>query len=73
MAATDGLMGMTYAIEQIIDDCFEGSKLHCCRFNHAGTMLATGCMDGRCIVWDLDTRGVIRALKGHSDVITHVR
>jgi len=36
-----------------------------CSFNRWGTMLATGLADGRCVVWDFDTKGVSRELVGH--------
>ncbi|KAJ1567398.1 chromatin binding protein, partial [Nowakowskiella sp. JEL0078] len=35
-------------------------------------MLAAGCLDGRCIVWDFYTRGISQILKGHVQPVTSV-
>lgn len=42
----------------------------CVRFNHKGDYLASGRVDGTVVVWDLDTMGVARKLRGHSKNIT---
>ena len=41
-----------------------------CKFSYKGNYIATGCSDGKLIVWDLETRGVTRTLLGHSHAIT---
>ncbi|KAJ3129081.1 chromatin binding protein [Nowakowskiella sp. JEL0407] len=42
----------------------------CPKFNARGTHLATGCIDGRLVIWDFITRGVALTLKGHVDAVT---
>ncbi len=42
----------------------------CLRFNRKGDYLASGRVDGTVVVWDLDTMGVARKLRGHSKSIT---
>lgn len=38
----------------------------CLRFNRRGDHLASGRVDGTVVVWDLETMGVARKLRGHS-------
>lgn len=40
------------------------------RFNRQGDYLASGRVDGTVVVWDLETMGVARKLRGHSKSIT---
>lgn len=40
------------------------------RFNRRGDYLASGRVDGTVAVWDLETMGVARKLRGHSKSIT---
>ncbi|KAK3329480.1 SWD1-like protein [Apodospora peruviana] len=42
----------------------------CVRFNRKGDYLASGRVDGTVVIWDLDTMGVARKLRGHSKNIT---
>ncbi|TPX19057.1 uncharacterized protein E0L32_011218 [Thyridium curvatum] len=42
----------------------------CLRFNRNGDFLASGRVDGTVVVWDLETMGVARKLRGHSKSIT---
>ncbi|KAI8074114.1 WD40-repeat-containing domain protein [Gongronella butleri] len=35
------------------------------RFNRRGTLFAAGCQDGRCLVYDVNTKGIARSLLGH--------
>ncbi|OAA62052.1 WD repeat protein [Niveomyces insectorum RCEF 264] len=42
----------------------------CLRFNRKGDYLASGRVDGTVVVWDLDTMGVARKLRGHSRSIS---
>ncbi|KAF7730248.1 hypothetical protein EC973_002491 [Apophysomyces ossiformis] len=50
---------------QIIENTLEDGYVLNCKFNRRGTLLAAGCLDGRCVVWDFDTKGVARDLAGH--------
>ncbi|KAI7862490.1 Set1 complex component swd1 [Spinellus fusiger] len=50
---------------QVIEETLEDGYVLTCRFNRNGTLLAGGCLDGRCVVWDFDTKGVVRSLLGH--------
>ena len=45
-------------IEEELHDGFHNSR--CLSFNKRGTLLAAGCHDGSCVIWDFDTRGVIK-------------
>jgi COMPASS component SWD1 len=40
------------------------------RFNRKGDYLASGRVDGAVAIWDLETMGVARKLRGHSKSIT---
>lgn len=42
----------------------------CLRFNRRGDYLASGRVDGTVVIWDLDTMGVARKLRGHSKSIS---
>jgi len=42
----------------------------CVRFNRKGDYLASGRVDGTVVIWDLETMGVARKLRGHSKNIT---
>lgn len=42
------------------------------RFNRKGDYLASGRVDGTVAVWDLETMGVARKLRGHSKSITYL-
>ncbi|KAH6692663.1 Set1 complex component swd1 [Plectosphaerella plurivora] len=42
----------------------------CLRFNKAGDYLASGRVDGTVVVWDIETMGVARKLRGHYKSIT---
>ena len=42
----------------------------CCAFNRRGTLLATGCHEGAAVLWDFDTRGVVKVLQVASMGIT---
>ncbi|KAL0096051.1 retinoblastoma-binding protein-like protein 5 [Phycomyces blakesleeanus] len=50
---------------QVIEETLEDGYVLSCKFNRRGTLLAGGCLDGRCVVWDFDTKGVSRNLIGH--------
>src|SRR3954464_81239 len=57
---------------QVIEETLLDGFVVTCRFNRRGTLLAAGCSDGRCVVWDFDTRGVARSLIGHVRAVTSV-
>jgi COMPASS component SWD1 len=40
------------------------------RFNRKGDYLASGRVDGTVVVWDLETMGVARKLRGHNKSVT---
>jgi COMPASS component SWD1 len=42
----------------------------CVRFNRRGDYLASGRVDGTVVIWDLETMGVARKLRGHSKNIS---
>ncbi|KAK3949128.1 WD40-repeat-containing domain protein [Pseudoneurospora amorphoporcata] len=42
----------------------------CVRFNRTGDFLASGRVDGTVVIWDLETMGVARKLRGHFKNIT---
>lgn len=41
------------------------SAISCASFNLLGSLLATGCEDGRVLVWDSQTRAVVREYETH--------
>ncbi|TVU47996.1 hypothetical protein EJB05_07615 [Eragrostis curvula] len=40
-----------------------GSMMKCISFNRTGTLLAAGCSNGSCIIWDFETRGIAREFR----------
>uniref|UniRef100_A0A061RBP4 COMPASS component SWD1 n=2 Tax=Tetraselmis sp. GSL018 TaxID=582737 RepID=A0A061RBP4_9CHLO len=52
-------------LPEVIEDFLEHGFAECCAFNSRGTLLASGCRDGQIVIWDFETRGVARALRGH--------
>ncbi|GJN28187.1 hypothetical protein PR202_gb16284 [Eleusine coracana subsp. coracana] len=38
-------------------------NMKCVSFNRRGTLLAAGCSDGSCVIWDFETRGVAREFR----------
>lgn len=42
----------------------------CVRFNRKGDYLASGRVDGTVVIWDLDTMGVARKLRGHAKSVS---
>nr|KYP55013.1 Retinoblastoma-binding protein 5 [Cajanus cajan] len=37
--------------------------MKCIAFNRRGTLLAAGCNDGSCVIWDFETRGIAKVLR----------
>ncbi|KAI3944962.1 hypothetical protein MKW92_051059 [Papaver armeniacum] len=46
-----------------IEEFLEHGVMKCIAFNRRGTLLAAGCSDGSCIIWDFETRGIAKELK----------
>ncbi|KAI9246120.1 WD40-repeat-containing domain protein [Phascolomyces articulosus] len=57
---------------QIIEETLEDGYVLNCKFNRRGTLLAAGTHDGRCVVWDFDTKGIARNLLGHIKPVASV-
>lgn len=47
----------------MIEEYLEHGIAKCIAFNRRGTLLAAGCSDGACVIWDFDTRGVAKELR----------
>eukprot|EP01090_Pellita_catalonica_P009864 TRINITY_DN2102_c0_g3_i1.p1 TRINITY_DN2102_c0_g3~~TRINITY_DN2102_c0_g3_i1.p1 ORF type:complete len:438 (-),score=67.61 TRINITY_DN2102_c0_g3_i1:913-2226(-) len=43
-----------------------------CAFNRRGTLLAVGCHDGKCVIYDFDTRSIARTLNGHARPVASI-
>lgn len=48
---------------EVIEEYLEHGVMKCIAFNRRGTLLAAGCSDGSCLIWDFDTRGVAKELR----------
>ncbi|XP_057952293.1 protein RBL-like [Malania oleifera] len=48
---------------EVIEEYLEHGLMKCVAFNRRGTLLAAGCSDGSCIVWDFETRGIAKELR----------
>ncbi|XP_038694820.1 protein RBL-like isoform X2 [Tripterygium wilfordii] len=50
---------------EVIDEflALENGVMKCVAFNRRGMLLAAGCADGRCIIWDFETRVVAKQLQ----------
>jgi len=55
---------------EVIEERLEEGVSCTCAFNRRGTLLATGCLDGRVIIWDFDTKGIAKVLHGHVHPVT---
>ncbi|KAI5074231.1 hypothetical protein GOP47_0010192 [Adiantum capillus-veneris] len=51
---------------EVIEEYLEQGSAKCICFNRRGTLLAVGCQDGGCVIWDFDTRGVAKELRDTS-------
>lgn len=47
---------------EVIEEYLEHGVMKCIAFNRRGTLLAAGCADGSCIIWDFETRGIAKEL-----------
>lgn len=58
-------------IEQITNtNTIRSGHATCLRFNRTGDFLASGRVDGTVVVWDIETMGVARKMRGHHRSIT---
>ncbi|VFQ85900.1 unnamed protein product [Cuscuta campestris] len=48
---------------EVIEEYLEHGTMKCIAFNRRGTLLAAGCSDGSCVIWDFETRGISKELK----------
>lgn len=48
---------------EVIEEYLEHGVMKCIAFNRRGTLLAAGCSDGSCVIWDFETRGIATVLK----------
>lgn len=48
---------------EVIEEYLERGIMKCIAFNRRGTLLAAGCVDGTCLIWDFGTRGIAREFK----------
>ncbi|KAI9272430.1 WD domain-containing protein, partial [Sporodiniella umbellata] len=56
----------------LIEETLEDGYVLSCKFNKRGTLLAAGCLDGRCVVWDFETKAVSRSLVGHVKPVSSI-
>ncbi|KAK9695469.1 chromatin binding protein, variant 2 [Basidiobolus ranarum] len=57
---------------EIIEEVLEDGPTIICAFNGNGSFLAGGCTDGRCLIWDFETRSITRKLEGHTKSVSSV-
>ncbi|XP_018458222.1 protein RBL isoform X2 [Raphanus sativus] len=48
---------------EVIEEYLEHGVIKCVAFNHRGSLLAAGCADGSCVIWDFETRGIAKELR----------
>jgi len=60
------------ALPEHIEEQLDDGIATCCKFNRRGTLLAVGCNDGRCVIYDFDTHGIAKVLIGHVHPISSV-
>ncbi|KAL8128481.1 hypothetical protein V2J09_017636, partial [Rumex salicifolius] len=48
---------------EVIEEYLEHGTMKCIAFNRRGTLLAAGCSDGSCVIWDFVTRGIAKELR----------
>lgn len=54
---------------EVIEEYLEQGNAKCICFNRRGTLLAAGCQDGACVIWDFDTRGIAKELRDTSSSV----
>jgi WD40 repeat protein len=58
--------------EHILYDIRDDGFARCASFNRRATLLAAGCSDGRVVVYDFATRGIVKIFVGHVQPVTIV-
>ncbi|KAL7157856.1 hypothetical protein ABFS83_02G104200 [Erythranthe nasuta] len=53
---------------EVIEEYLEHGIVKCVAFNRRGTLLAAGCSDGSCVIWDFETRGIAKELGDSANV-----
>ncbi|XP_028228724.1 protein RBL-like isoform X1 [Glycine soja] len=48
---------------EVIEEYLEYGCMKCIAFNRRGTLLAAGCNNGSCVIWDFETRGIAKILR----------
>uniref|UniRef100_A0ACD5TVT9 Uncharacterized protein n=1 Tax=Avena sativa TaxID=4498 RepID=A0ACD5TVT9_AVESA len=48
---------------ETIEEFLQHGNMKCIAFNRRGTLLAAGCANGSCIIWDFETRGLAREFR----------
>lgn len=48
---------------EVIEEYLQHGIMKCVAFNRRGTLLAAGCSDGSCVIWDFGTRGIAKELR----------
>ncbi|XP_042498977.1 protein RBL [Macadamia integrifolia] len=48
---------------EVIEEFLQHGVMKCIAFNRRGTLLAAGCSDGSCVIWDFETRGIAKELR----------
>ncbi|KAE9620875.1 putative transcription factor WD40-like family [Lupinus albus] len=59
---------------EVIEEYLQHGCMKCISFNRRGTLLAAGCNDGSCVIWDFETRGIAKELRDneYSSPITSI-
>lgn len=53
---------------EVVEEYLDYGITKCIAFNRRGTLLAAGCSDGSCVIWDFETRGIAKILKEEHSV-----
>ncbi|XP_062216500.1 protein RBL-like isoform X2 [Phragmites australis] len=48
---------------ETIEEYLHHGSMKCISFNRTGTLLAAGCSNGSCVIWDFETRGLAREFR----------
>uniref|UniRef100_A0A453IP26 Uncharacterized protein n=3 Tax=Triticinae TaxID=1648030 RepID=A0A453IP26_AEGTS len=48
---------------ETIEEFLQHGNMKCIAFNRRGTLLAAGCANGSCVIWDFETRGLAREFR----------
>ncbi|RCV45998.1 hypothetical protein SEVIR_9G501500v4 [Setaria viridis] len=48
---------------ETIEEYLHHGTMKCIAFNRTGTLLAAGCSNGSCVIWDFETRGLAREFR----------